>query len=939
MNTENRTSFAALLPLLALLWVPAAAAQEGFVVTFDKTFDPDTIGPGSVTTLRFDIFNATPDPVTLLAFSDTLPAAVTLATPANGSTTCTDGVLTAPDGGGTITLADGRLAAFAGCQVTVDVTSSTVGTHTNLSGDLTSSAGSHGTATDDLMVVADRPGFSKSFAPSSVPLGQRSTLTFVIDNTANASLALLLNFTDNLPTGMEVADPANASTTCSGGVLSAVPGGSSVGYGFPGSATLAAGASCTVSVDVLATGIGTLINVSEELTSLTAGFVTISSGKASAALDVSNSTVTLVKAFTDDPVPVGGTVTLEFTVTNFDRNFSATGISFTDDLDATLSGLAVTGALPTDPCGVGSTLTGSSLLTLTGGTLPPEGVCTFSVTLLVPAASAPGAFPNTTSSITATVDGSPVIGVPASELLFVSDAPVLSKSFTDDPAGAGGTVTLEFTVTNPSPTSVATDISFTDIFDIILPTAATLPASPPCGAGSSTTFTPLFNPPMSSTTPAQLVLTGGTLPAGGSCTFSIVLDILPGAAVGLYPNVTSAITATVDDLTTTGAPAADDLAIVAGPSILKSFTDDPVQPGATVTLEFTLSHDALATADATGITFTDDLNAVIAGLAATGLPAMDVCGTGSMLTGTTSLTLTGGTLVPGGSCVFSVTLAVPAGATSGAHPNTTSNVMATVGGVAVTSLPAADDLAIAGLTLSKSFTDDPVLPGGMVTLEFTIANISGTEAASGIFFFDALSSSLTGLASVSPTQNDICGVGSSLTGTTTLVFTGGILAAGTSCTFSATLQVPAGAASGIYGNTTGSLSASIGGSTIFFDPASDPLTVNDSLLDLAKVFTDDPAQPGGSVNLEFTLTNLSATDAITGITFTDDLDAALSGLVAVGLPAMNVCGMGSTMTGTGLLTLTAGTLAAGTSCTWNVSVAVPLSVPLGTVATNTTSSV
>ncbi len=72
-------------------------------------------------------------------------------------------------------------------------------------------------------------------------------------------------------------------------------------------------------------------------------------------------------------------------------------------------------------------------------------------------------------------------------------------------------------------------------------------------------------------------------------------------------------------------------------------------------------------ADATAITFTDDLEATLSGLVAIGLPVHDVCGTGSQLAGTSTLTLSGGTLAPGETCVFSATLQVPAIAPAGPH--------------------------------------------------------------------------------------------------------------------------------------------------------------------------------------------------------------------------------------------------------------------------------
>ena len=87
---------------------------------------------------------------------------MSIASPAAVQNTC-GGTVTAPDGGSTISLADGLVGGGAICTISVNVTSSTVGTHTNLTGDLTSNAGNSGTATADLNVVTTLPGFSKSF--------------------------------------------------------------------------------------------------------------------------------------------------------------------------------------------------------------------------------------------------------------------------------------------------------------------------------------------------------------------------------------------------------------------------------------------------------------------------------------------------------------------------------------------------------------------------------------------------------------------------------------------------------------------------------------------------------------------------------------------------------------------------------------------------------
>ncbi len=903
------------------------------VFTFAKAFSPDIIGPGSVSTLQFDIANTNPSSTAdNLAFTDNLPAGVTIAAPAATVNDC-GGTVSAPDGGNTISLANGQLAPSDTCSIQVNVTSSSVGTHTNTSGDLTSDIGDASPANANLTVTTGLPGFTKSFSPNPVAFGSRSTLTFAIDNTGNVSTATDLTFSDALPSGLVVADPANESANCTGGVITATPGTGLISYGpvGVGDASVAAGASCTISVDVTGSSVGLQGNTTGELTSNLG-----SSGKAGAVLEVTGAPILLTKAFTDDPTPPGDTVTLEFTLRNGSRDFPATNISFDDDLSF-LTGLEAVGLPSNDVCGAGSQITGTTSLAFTGGSIAPEGSCTFSMTLQVPGGATPGTHTNTTSSIAADVDGAGVTGQPASDDLFIEATPILTKLFVGDPVGTGDDIVIQFSVENTSTVSAASDIAFIDELTTFLPfpVSVTLPPvpDPPCGAGSSLALISL------GTERQGLELTGGNLAASGTCTFEVTLTLPVGLAGSTYTNTTGEITATVDGMTVTGNPASDDFDVVAAPSLTKEFTDDPVPPGGTVTLEFILTHDEFAPGDATGIAFTDDLASTLTGLTATGLPLADVCGTGSQISGTTSLSFTGGSLTAGETCTFSVTLDVPDPAATGSHANTTSGVTATVLGITATGNAATDDLMIAGLTIVKSFTDDPVLPGGTVNLEFTIANISPVDDATGISFTDDLDAVLSGLEAnaTGMPQADICGSGSTLSGSTSLSFAGGILAAGESCTFNVTLDVPADAAANTYVNTTSDFEGTLDGSVVQFDNASDELTVFTGL-SLTKSFTDDPVTPGSTVNLEFTVTNLAAAQAATGIAFTDNLDGTLSGLAAVGLPLSDPCGAGSQLSGTDTLTFSGGDLSADSSCTFSVTLQVPAGAAHGTY-TNTTSTV
>ena len=926
-------SLALTLPL-ALAALPAAAQP-----TFNKTFFPETSGPSTVSTLVFEINNGGGTPVEELAFTDNLPAGLLVADPVYVTNSC-DGTVTAAAGGGTISLANGELGAFSSCQIQVDVAGAAQAnsdtTYMNVSGDLTSDQGNSGTATDDLTVDVDRPGFDKTFASDMLRLGETTTLTFTVDNSLNGANTFNLRFSDTLPSGLRVASPANASTTCGGGVITASPGSQLISYDpvFGGDATVASGATCTVSVDVTAVAVGTFINRSGELTSSSPFFT--SSGIATDDVTVTVDELALVKEFVDDPVAPGGTVTLEFRLTNLNRSESATNLAFTDDLDATLSGLTATDTPQSDVCGAGSQISGTSLLSFTGGTLAPGESCTIQVTLAVPAGATPGDYPNTTSDVSGDVGGTPTTGAGASDTLAVQEVPILTKTFLTDPVAAGDTVTAEFTIQNSSSTNSASGIDFDDNLSQFLSgvTVSSLPAAGFCGGGSFAFVASIGGEDV-------LNVTNASLAAGADCTFQVDF-VIPQGASGLYTNNTSPVTATVGGEPVVGDAASDDLTVIPAVRISKTFEDDPVSPGSTVDLLFTLSLDDAAPGDATGVSFTDDLDAALAGLTAVSpvFPVADPCGAGSSLTldaGTQVLTLSGGTLAPDTSCQFTVTLQVPAAADPGDYPNSTSAPTATVDGTPTTGVAATDDLTVAAVDFSKEFVNDPTFAGDQVTLRFSLENLSATEAATDVAFTDDLGATLDGLTPVvvpsTPCSGNLTAAGPD---SDVLVFQNGSLAAGASCSFDVTVQVPSDADPGDYVNTTSNLTFTYDGATVVQDPVQDILTVVEPLF-FSKQFQGDPVAPGDTVTLQFTIDNLDADDTATGLAFTDDLDAALTGLQATDTPIADPCGAGSSLSGTDTLVLTGGTVAPGSSCTFSVTLQVPANPDTSVPAINQTS--
>ena len=161
----------------------------------------------------------------------------------------------------------------------------------------------------------------------------------------------------------------------------------------------------------------------------------------------------------------------------------------------------------------------------------------------------------------------------------------------------------------------------------------------------------------------------------------------------------------------------------------------------------------------------------------------------------------------------------------------------------------------------------------------------------------------------------------------------GSVSAGTSATISIDVQ---SSVAGSWTITTGNLTQN-GANPAGTAPATLNVIIPPDELSLAKQFVGNPAAPGGTSQLKYTLRNLNRDHSITDISFTDDLNSALSGLTAAGLPTAP-CGAGSTLTGVSTLTLSGGSLGPGESCEFTVDLSVPGAAADGSY-TSTTSAI
>jgi len=225
------------------------------------------------------------------------------------------------------------------------------------------------------------PTFTKSFSPSTTSAGVPVTLSFSITNNSGIQLTGL-SFTDSLPAGLVVATPLNFTNTC-GGSVAAAAGGASIALS---GGILAANATCTVTVQVVASAPGTYTNPPVTLTSAQAP----AAQSAPVSLTVNQvAPPTFTKRFSPNTATRGTSVVLVFTITN-NAPVPLSGLNFIDVLP---DGLRITpgaAAVTSNTCG--GTLTArpsvsapnqpevnSTTIVLQSGTLAPNSSCVVSV--------------------------------------------------------------------------------------------------------------------------------------------------------------------------------------------------------------------------------------------------------------------------------------------------------------------------------------------------------------------------------------------------------------------------------------------------------------------------------------------------------------------------------------------------------------------------------
>ena len=413
---------------------------------------------------------------------------------------------------------------------------------------------------------------------------------------------------------------------------------------------------------------------------------------------------------------------------------------------------------------------------------------------------------------------------------------------------------------------------------------------------------------------------------------------------------------------------------IIGPSsvtIKKTFTPKAISPGGTSTMSFKLTNPTTETM--TGVNFTDTL---LGGLKVAATPGVTYSGCGAgvfspaLVANATSLSFSGGTLTPNSVCTINVTVTAPAGS----FPNTTGhlfiNTTTDTGNTGTDTLTASSAPACsAGQTLAKwSMNPSSVtVPPAVTTQAGDVATATASSPAGiGSVIDTALGSpavnswqtfGFKGSTSFTTADNDYVeflvdtskyqqvgmsfNYNSNANGPTTLYvyydngsgLTGshatynavddGLWHSSTTIDFTGLTSTTSNTTFRIYGwgalnNNSG---ANLNLDEITFTGCGTPIpppTITKSFLDPSLLTPVTAIKKGLTSVLRFTIANTAAgNQALSGIAFTDVLPAGLD----VATTSTSQCGGTLTTTaGTRTITLSGGSLAAGASCTIDVTV-------------------
>lgn len=246
-------------------------------------------------------------------------------------------------------------------------------------------------------------------------------------------------------------------------------------------------------------------------------------------------------------------------------------------------------------------------------------------------------------------------------------------------------------------------------------------------------------------------------------------------------------------------------------------------------------------------------------------------GTATEVAGSTSISLTGGTIATSASCTV---IANITGTASGQYTNTTGAVSSTNGGTGNT---ASANLTVATPpSIAKAFGAATIPLNGRTSLTFNITNPNTAVSLSGVAFTDVLPAGL--VVSTPNGLTDTCGSGTvaAAAGSTSVSLAGGTIAVNSTCSFAVNVTA---VAAGNQVNTTGAVSAANGGSG---NTATASISVLASDLTIVMSHTGNFFQGKTGATYALTASNLGPGPTAGTVTVTDTLPASLTATAMTG---------------------------------------------------------
>lgn len=851
----------------------STAGSQTLIVTqaplASKSFTPGTVAANAVSTLTVTLTNPTATAMTSVGVTDVFPNAGagapgnmtlfdTVTTNSCGGTLTTSTGAALAVGSDSIKLTGGTIPAGNVCTITARVKAPVGGTYGNTIavGALVTSGGANTTSATATLQIAS-PQVSKVFASNAVAVNTPNAMTITLTNVTGAAITGLA-FTDTYPANLVNSTTTVTNTGCGGTPTASATATNPGTLTFSGG-TLAAGASCTLSVNVQSASVGSYTNT------LAAGSVSSSIGNnaagTSATVDVSLPGVS--KAFSASTAPLNTTATLTITLSN-PSAAAMTGAAFTDTLP---SGL--TASAPGGTC-VGTKAASGATVSITGGTIPAGGSCTVTATVT---ATSIGLKINIipVGGLTVTGPTAMVNATEATDDITVLAPPTITKSFLTSPIlPNSGTSTLQIVLTNGS-SAAMTAATFTDTFPVApgAMTVADLTTSNSCSGSLLNNLGTAL-----AIGSAGVRLTGGIIPANGSCT---ILVNVKASLAGDYVNTIAASPAAGSLGTANGggnAVAATAFLSVrlAAPIAAKSFSSGTIVANLPTTLTLTLTNPSTTQA-ITGVAWNDIFPA---GMKVFAVPAFTNSCSGTVAAGSTpndtSIAISNA-VVPfnaGGTASCSISVSVTSTVAAGAPGlvNTTDTATSTN---ANTSATASANLIVTpppltAPTIIKTFLQPSIGSGDISIIRFALdsANVSILNDAN---FTDTLTnmsvaSAALGGTCAGVTNSPALVVGA--TGVNALNLTVPNLPPG-----GCTVEVQVTSTSlGANPNTVSGVTTTL---TIFPGPGSGPVDLTVVIKPtIAKAFAPVAIANGAVSVLTFSLTN-SNSSALTNVNFTDNL--------------------------------------------------------------------